>query len=55
MQKLLGYELNDETKAYIGSQTIGPLVNKILSEVEKTKKVDHKNPQARLEAARNLV
>ncbi|MBR1503409.1 MAG: hypothetical protein IJ618_05970 [Prevotella sp.] len=55
MQKLLGYELSDETKAYISSQTIGPLVNKILSEVEKTKKVEHKNPKARLEAARNLV
>ena len=55
MQKLLGYELNDETNAYIGSQTIGPLVNKILSEVEKTKKVDHKNPKERLEAARNLI
>lgn len=55
MQKLLGYELGTETKAYISSQTIGPLINKISAEVEKTKKVDHKDPKARIEAARKLV
>ena len=55
MQKLLGYELGTETKAYISSQTIGPLINKISAEVEKTKKVDHKDPNARIEAARKLV
>jgi len=55
MQKLLGYELGAETKAYINSQTIGPLINKISAEVEKTKKVDHKDPKARIEAARILV
>lgn len=55
MQKLLGYELGVETKAYISSQTIGPLINKISAEVEKTKKVDHKDPKARIEAARKLV
>lgn len=55
MQKLLGYELETETKAYISSQTIGPLINKISAEVEKTKKVDHKDPKARIEAARKLV
>lgn len=55
MQKLLGYELETETKAYINSQTIGPLINKISVEVEKTKKVDHKDPKARIEAARILV
>lgn len=55
MQKLLGYELGAETKAYINSQTIGPLINKISAEVEKTKKVDHKDPKARIEAARKLV
>ena len=55
MQKLLGYNLGSDTKAYINSQTIGPLINKISSEVDKTKKVDHKDPKARLEAARKLV
>lgn len=55
MQKLLGYELGVETKAYISSQTVGPLINKISVEVEKTKKVDHKDPKARIEAARKLV
>lgn len=54
MQKLLGYELGTETKAYIISQTVGPLINKISVEVEKTKKVDHKDPKARIEAARKL-
>lgn len=55
MQKLLDFDLGAETKEYISSQTIGPLVNKISSEVDKTKSVDHKNPKARLEAARELV
>lgn len=55
MQKLLGFDLGAETKAYISSQTIGPLINKISAEVEKTKKVDHKDPKARIEAARKLV
>ena len=55
MQKLLDYELGAETKAYIISQTIGPLINKISAEVEKTKKVDHKNSKARIDAARKLV
>ena len=54
MQKLLGYELGTETKAYIISQTVGPLINKISVEVEKTKKVHHKDPKARIEAARKL-
>lgn len=55
MQNLLNYELGAEVKAYISSQTVGPLINKISSEVDKAKKVDHNNPKARLEAARNLV
>ena len=55
MQKLLGYELGTETKAYISSQAVGPLINKISAEVEKTKKVDRKDPKARIEAARKLV
>jgi hypothetical protein len=55
MQKLLGFDLRADTKTYISSQTIGPLINKISSEVDKTKKVDHKDPKARIEAARKLV
>ena len=55
MQKFLSYDLGTDTKAYISSQTIGPLINKISAEVDKTKKVDHKDPQARIEAARKLV
>lgn len=55
MSKLLGYELGGDTKAYISSQTVGPLISKITSEVDKTKKVDHKDPKARIEAARKLV
>ena len=55
MSKLLGYELGGETKAYISSQTVGPLISKISLEVEKAKKVDHKDAKARKEAARKLV
>lgn len=55
MQKLLGYEMGADTKAYISSQTVEPLINKISSEVEKTKKVDHKDSKARIDAARKLV
>ena len=55
MQTMLGIDLEADTKAYISSQTIGPLINKISSEVDKTKKVDHKDPKARIEAARKLV
>ena len=55
MQTMLGFNLGADTKAYINSQTIGPLINKISSDVDKTKKVDHKDPKARIEAARKLV
>ena len=55
MQAMLGFGLGADTKAYISSQTIGPLINKISSEVDKTKKIDHKDPKARIEAARKLV
>ena len=55
MQKLLGYELGTETKAYISSQTVSPLISNISSEVDKAKKVDRKDPKARIEAARKLV
>lgn len=55
MQKLSGYHLSSETRTYICSQTVGPLINKISAEVEKTKKVDHKDPKARLDAAKKLI
>lgn len=55
MAKLLQYDLSDSTKAYISSQTVGPLISKISTEVDKTKKVDHKDHKARIEAARKLV
>ena len=55
MQKLLGYKISADTKTYISSQAVDPLINKISSEVEKTKKVDHKDAKARIEAARQLV
>lgn len=55
MQKLLGYTLSEETIAYISGQTVGPLINKISAEVERTKKVDHKDPKARLDAANELI
>lgn len=53
--KLIGLVSGEEAKGYIRSKTIGPLINKISSEVERTKKVDHKDPKARIEAARSLV
>ena len=55
MQELLGYESGAKTKAYISSQTVGPLIKKISTEVEKAKKVDHEDSKARLDAARKLV
>lgn len=55
VQKLLGYELEPSIKEYISKKAIEPLVQKISSEVEKAKKVDHGNPKARLEGARRLV
>jgi hypothetical protein len=55
IQKLLGFVTGEETKNYIRNQSIGPLINKISLEVDKTKKVDHSDPKARIEAARKLV
>lgn len=55
MSKLLRYELGVETKAYISNQTIGPLISKISSEVDRTKRVDRKNPAARKNAGQNLI
>lgn len=55
IMNLLSAATDADWKSYISSKTIGPLINKISSEVEKTKKVDHKDPNARINAARNLV
>ena len=55
MQELLGYDFNETTNSFIQSQARNPLINKILSEIEKTKRVNHKDAKARIEAARNLV
>ena len=54
-QNLIGFVSGEEPKNYIRSKAIGPLISKITSEVDKTKKVDHKAPKARIEAARKLV
>ena len=51
----MGYITDEEAKAYVRNQAIGPLVNRISLEVEKTKKVNHNDPKARIEAARKLV
>ncbi len=53
--KLIGLVSSEEAKNYIRSKTIDPLISKISSEVDKTKKVDHKDPKARIEAAKILV
>lgn len=53
--RLIGLVNKEEAKAYIKSKSIIPLINKISAEVEKTKKVDHKDSKARLDAARKLV
>ena len=55
VHKLLCCELSDDIKAYVSSKAVGPLINKISSEVKKAKIVDHKDPEARIEAARKLV
>lgn len=55
MQELLGYESGAETKAYIRSQTVGPLISKISTEVEKAKKVDRKDPISRKNAGQKLM
>lgn len=52
---LLSAATDKDWKSYISSQTIGPLIAKISAEVEKTKKVDHKDPNARINAARKLI
>lgn len=53
--KLIGLVSGEESKNYIRSKTIDPLISKITIDVDKTKKVDHKDPNARINAARRLV
>lgn len=55
IMKLLDTVTDVEWKTYISSQAIDPIIAKISSEVDKTKKVDHKDPQARMDAARKLI
>ena len=57
MQNLLDYELEfgEEASAYIRSHTIGPLISMISTAVEKSKKVSHKDPDARKEAGEKLM
>lgn len=53
--KLIGLVSNVEGKSYIMSKAVGPLIIKISNEVDKAAKVDHKDPRARIEAAKKLV
>lgn len=55
IQKIIGCVTEAEAKAYIRTQSIGPLISKISLEVDKTKKIDRKDPNARIEGARKLV
>lgn len=55
MQNLLSYDFREETKKFICSKITGPLINSILSEVERTKKVNHSNAKARIDAAKKLI
>ena len=55
MQRLMGHQLGAETKAYISSQIVAPLISKISAEVERAKKVDHKDHVARKEAGERLM
>ena len=52
---LLPVIVNQEWKIYLSSKAIDPLINRIAAEVDKAKKIDHKDPKARLDAARKLV
>ena len=54
-QKIISEVTGGEAKDFIRNKAVGPLVNKISLEVDKTKKVDHKAPKARIDAARKLV
>lgn len=53
--KLIGLVGDEEAKNYIKNKTIGPLISRISSEVERAKRVDHKDPMARIKAAWELA
>lgn len=53
--KLIGLVGDEEAKNYIRNKTIGPLISRISSEVERAKRVDHKDPMARIKAAWELA
>lgn len=53
--KLIGLVVDEEAKNYIKNKTIGPLISRISSEVERAKRVDHKDPMARIKAAWELA
>lgn len=55
MKELLGFRLEPDTISYINAQTVGPLIDKITSEVDRSRKVEHKDGNARLNSARKLV
>lgn len=55
MMSLIDNNLGTETKKYINSKNITPLINIISTEVEKAKKVDHNNSKRRIEAAQSLI
>lgn len=52
---IMRYVIKSEWKQYISKRVVGPLINRISLEIETTKRVNHKNPKARLDAARRLV
>lgn len=55
LRNLLELNLYSETKSYLVSKYVDFLIKTIYAEVEKANKVDHKNAEARLKAARVLV
>lgn len=52
---LANYVSDSSWKSYINQKAVNLLIEKISSEVEKTKSVDHKDSKARINAAINLV
>lgn len=55
MQSFLNCGLGAETKEYLGSKVVGPLISKITAEIDKAKNVDHGKPTARKEAGQKLM
>ena len=55
MMHLMEVVTNPAWKSYIGEKLVSPLISKISTEVERTKKVDHKNANARKNAGKMLI